>query len=177
LTQFIKLVLTGLLMTFLSTGLIGQKVEKKNPNLWTESWPPKNATRATWERVEAGTSSPRHKKVGRGPAENVSQAAAFYTGKFKGKTFVLRYVDTTATQNGYGSLLLSIDGKEQVFTVISPDWCLIWAGDADNDGKLDLVIESTGDGGGSSTDLFLSSKAKKGELLRFSRTLGSEDGC
>ena len=46
------------------------------------------------------------------------------------------------------------------------NWTLLWAGDADADGKLDLYLEVSSHYNASQRKLFLSSKAAKGRLLR-----------
>ncbi|HEU0184277.1 MAG TPA: hypothetical protein VFS27_03125 [Blastocatellia bacterium] len=46
-------------------------------------------------------------------------------------------------------------------------WWLLWAGDADGDGKLDLYYRSRSEEGGEHTSLYLSSPAKPGELLGY----------
>jgi hypothetical protein len=48
----------------------------------------------------------------------------------------------------------------------SATWRLLWAGDADGDGKLDLYVGFSSAGLGNSTELFLSSQAKPGEFVK-----------
>jgi hypothetical protein len=45
-------------------------------------------------------------------------------------------------------------------------WSLLWAGDADGDGKLDLYVEVSWHYNVSETRLFLSSQAKPGQLIK-----------
>ncbi len=47
-----------------------------------------------------------------------------------------------------------------------PYWYLMWAGDLDRDGKLDLYVSVTHHYNVSQKKLFLSSKAKKGDLVK-----------
>jgi hypothetical protein len=151
--------------------LFGQVTPKTNSQLQT--WPPSNAPKATWKRIESN--HPKHKKLGPDTFLYVGLDSSYYSGRFRGKQFILRYLRPGTS--GSGSLLLTIGEKEHTFTEVPPDWRLDWAGDADNDGKLDLIISTVGDGGGTSTDLFLSTLAKEGELLRHSATLEGEEGC
>lgn len=47
-----------------------------------------------------------------------------------------------------------------------PSWCLLWAGDLDRDGKLDLYVNVTQHYDISERRLFLSSRARRGRLVR-----------
>jgi hypothetical protein len=47
-----------------------------------------------------------------------------------------------------------------------PNWYLVWAGDLDRDGKLDLYVNVTQHYDISERKLFLSSQARRGQLLR-----------
>jgi hypothetical protein len=52
-------------------------------------------------------------------------------------------------------------------------WRLLWAGDADGDGKLDLYVDSSREDDNSArTALYLSSQAKPGQLVKEVATLG-----
>jgi hypothetical protein len=70
-------------------------------------------------------------------------------------------------------LVLSANGQRQQLVVLTrdgdvPDFKglrIIWAGDLDGDGKLDLIVDITNHYNASGTALFLSSKAKRGELV------------
>lgn len=53
---------------------------------------------------------------------------------------------------------------------------VIWAGDLDGDGKLDLLVDVSNQDNGSDTALFLSSKAKRGELVGLAAILQTV-GC
>jgi hypothetical protein len=53
-------------------------------------------------------------------------------------------------------------------------WRLLWAGDIDGDGKLDLYMDFTTDGVGGHRELFLSSQAKPGELAKSVATFASD---
>ena len=162
---------TKLILVLYTSCLFGQATPKTNSHLQT--WPPPNAPKATWERIDSNR--PKHKKIGQDNFLYVDRDNSYYSGRFRGKQFILRYLRPGTF--GSGTLLLSIGEKEYIFTGVPPDWRLDWAGDADNDGKLDLIISTVGDGGGTSTDLFLSTLAREGELLRHSATLESEEGC
>jgi hypothetical protein len=45
-------------------------------------------------------------------------------------------------------------------------WQLLWAGDLDGDGKLDLLFDLSTHSGAGARRLFLSSAARKGEAVR-----------
>lgn len=53
---------------------------------------------------------------------------------------------------------------------------LLWVGDLDNDGKLDLYIEPYNEKGGFGVDLFLSSLAEPGKLVKWAASFGTA-GC
>lgn len=67
-------------------------------------------------------------------------------------------------------LKLSCNSQEQVLLDIAQTNAsipsLIWAGDIDQDGRIDLLIEGLGHYNGTSHKLFLSSAAKTGELVQ-----------
>lgn len=74
---------------------------------------------------------------------------------------------------GKGSTLtLAANGKEQVLRFL-PDgcnecyWTLIWAGDLDADGKLDLLMDLTNHYNREDRVLFLSGEAGAGKLVKF----------
>ncbi|MFO0595520.1 MAG: integrin alpha [Myxococcaceae bacterium] len=77
-------------------------------------------------------------------------------------------------------LVLSLDGKRQVlFEAKDSDtdgWSLKWVGDLDGDGRPDLLLTADSHYAVETLRLFLSSKAKKGELVREVAKLTSE-GC
>jgi hypothetical protein len=64
---------------------------------------------------------------------------------------------------------------------VPPKTYLLWAGDLDGDGKLDLLVDLSGTGITSSVTLFLSTLAKGGDLVgeagRFNFTDPSASGC
>jgi hypothetical protein len=45
-------------------------------------------------------------------------------------------------------------------------WYLLWAGDADGDGKVDLYVSFSYEGGPTHTELFLSAQAEPGQLVK-----------
>ncbi len=74
---------------------------------------------------------------------------------------------------GKGSkLVIDRDGEEQVLRYLpfgcnDCSWTLGWVGDIDRDGKLDFYFDLTGHYNITSRRLFLSSRAAKGQLLKF----------
>lgn len=140
-----------------------------------KKWPSKSAPRATWERVKPN--GPRPEVPSNFKSPYVYRTSFNIRGKFKGQAFTLRYLNPAPGTFDSGALVLSVGGRDQIFTKIDPDWQLEWAGDADGDGKLDLIIGSTGEGGGSKSDLYLSTLSKDGGLLGYSATLAFEEGC
>jgi hypothetical protein len=75
---------------------------------------------------------------------------------------------------GKQTQILSI--AEDVDPVNSPrTWKLLWAGDVDGDGKLDLYVDLSTDGIGEEKKLFLSSQAKPGQLVKeVANTVGGD---
>jgi len=73
-------------------------------------------------------------------------------------------------------LLLRGEGKVQTIAVEyklddgGPVWTVQWAGDLDRDGRLDLIVSCDGYNF-SALELFLSSKAREGELVRAVATI------
>lgn len=69
---------------------------------------------------------------------------------------------------------------KQVPAAISPDrniiGSLIWAGDVDHDGKLDLSVNEFNEKGATLVDLYLSTKAVRGKLVGFAAGFGTA-GC
>lgn len=55
-------------------------------------------------------------------------------------------------------------------------WSLIWAGDLDRDGRLDLYM-NVSQGYGSEKRLLISSQASKGQLVKEIAQLVTMDGC
>ena len=53
---------------------------------------------------------------------------------------------------------------------------LLWAGDLDGDGKLDLYFDEFNEKGFTATELHLSSLAKSGELVKLAASFGMA-GC
>lgn len=92
----------------------------------------------------------------------------------RGHEYRLRVVNQKpeATQAiGAGSALLLNEGDVSQSLYSLPDfgdepaWRLLWAGDLDGDGKLDLYLDLSNHYNVSNRMLFLSSRAKPGELL------------
>lgn len=70
----------------------------------------------------------------------------------------------------HATLALTVDGSrmQRLFSVDGHDeahWRLLWAGDLDGDGKLDLYLDLNGHYNVSARRLFLSSAAKSGALV------------
>jgi uncharacterized protein YneR len=85
-----------------------------------------------------------------------------------------RTVETLSPDCVELKMALVFDKKTQVLSteqdvdpVNSPrTWKLLWAGDVDGDGNLDLYVNLSSDGVGDEMKLFLSSQAKPGQLVR-----------
>lgn len=100
--------------------------------------------------------------------ENVCQYKLFAKGKTENYGPSL-YAD------GYALILDGPYGKEchkkrkqQIINQGNDVLGLLWSGDLDNDGRLDLIFKfDTGEGGGSYNILFLSSFAKKNEIVGY----------
>ena len=92
----------------------------------------------------------------------------------KGKTFTLKVINENSTEEylSKGSkLVLSFDGIEQIVHPqgnqrIGESWTLYWAGDLDNDGKLDFLADLSDHYNSTDVILFLSSEAEKGKLVK-----------
>jgi hypothetical protein len=75
-------------------------------------------------------------------------------------------------QKAFDLKVLLTDGKitQTLYSikdnVESRPWHLVWAGDADGDGKLDLYLDLSWHYNGSESLLFLSSQAKSGQLVK-----------
>lgn len=78
----------------------------------------------------------------------------------KDKEFVSNYTITLES----GGVRQQLYYKEKVCIEYSPS--LMWCGDLDGDGKVDLIIDVATDGNSSDVTLFLSSKAKNGKLVK-----------
>lgn len=79
------------------------------------------------------------------------------------------------------ALVLETANEKQVIRTLSYEQTaifgdLLWAGDIDRDGKLDLYIDRFNEVGGSWTSLFLSSEADKGKLVKLAVEWGIQ-GC
>jgi hypothetical protein len=91
-----------------------------------------------------------------------------------GKSYKLKVVSNDPTPVSYvvanSRLILSSGAKSQVvFSVEQPDdagWSLLWAGDLDGDGKLDLYMDLHNKYNSSQRRLFLSSQASHGNLVK-----------
>lgn len=98
--------------------------------------------------------------------------------ELNGQTFLLRVsTGLTKRKDKVAVLVLEHDGKSQVidynYDLIGD---LLWAGDLDNDGKLDLYTNEFNEKGYFQSKLFLSSSATKGKLLKLVGTFGMA-GC
>lgn len=135
---------------------------------------------ASWRRVDVVSIPGRHKKREEQTSSLVDYDKAYFEGSFNGRKFKLECV-VSKKPGQYASLLFTVDGKRQVLGTTSQTWGLVWAGDRDGDGKLDLIIQSVGDGGRTSSGIYLSSLAKTGELVAYSETDDGDDeeeeGC
>ncbi|HZH91088.1 MAG TPA: hypothetical protein VEX70_10790 [Pyrinomonadaceae bacterium] len=91
-----------------------------------------------------------------------------------GKNYNLKVVSNDPTPVNHvvanSKLILSSGAKSQViFSVEVPDdgaWSLLWAGDLDGDGKLDLYMDLHNKYNSSERRLFLSSPASRGNLVK-----------
>lgn len=95
-----------------------------------------------------------------------------------GQAFILRVsAGLTKSKDKVAVLVLEHNGTSQIvdynYDVIGD---LLWAGDLDNDGKLDLYINEFNEKGYFQSKLFLSSSATKGKLLKLVGTFGMA-GC
>jgi uncharacterized protein YneR len=67
----------------------------------------------------------------------------------------------------FGKQTQVLSTEQDVDPVNSPrTWKLLWAGDVDGDGKLDLYVNLSSDGVGDEMKLFLSSQAKPGQVVK-----------
>lgn len=93
--------------------------------------------------------------------------------KLNGKTFTLRVVNENSSEEylSEGSkLVLSSGDTEQIVHPegnqrIGESWTLYWAGDLDNDGKLDFLADLSDHYNSTDVILFLSSEAETGNLV------------
>lgn len=83
------------------------------------------------------------------------------TGKVKEKDYRTNYKITLQT----GGVKQTIVSHSQIGADTAPS--LLWAGDLDGDGKLDLIMDTTNDYNARILTLFLSSKAKAGSLVKW----------
>jgi len=75
----------------------------------------------------------------------------------------------------FGKQTQTLYSAEAVDPENSPQtWRLLWAGDADGDGKMDLYASFSSDAVGAHTELFLSSQAKPGQLVKSVATFVSD---
>lgn len=91
-----------------------------------------------------------------------------------GKKYHLKVVSADPTPANIlmpnSKLVFSSEGMSQIiFSVEEPDdgsWSLLWAGDLDGDGKLDLYMDLHNKYNSSQRRLFLSSHASRGNLVK-----------
>ncbi len=91
-----------------------------------------------------------------------------------GKNYQLKVVSTDPTPANIlmpnSKLIFSSAGKSQIiFSAEEPDdgsWSLLWAGDLDGDGMLDLYMDLHNKYNSSQRRLFLSSQASRGSLVK-----------
>jgi hypothetical protein len=106
-----------------------------------------------------------------GQADATQQGAIFEEHPFS--TLELRVGDMRQQLPGFGWQVM-----DETATLRPQDF-LRWAGDLDGDGKLDLILDQSG--GGGRIALYLSSLAKKGELVGLAGTFEyfdpSASGC
>jgi hypothetical protein len=75
----------------------------------------------------------------------------------------------------FGNQIQVLYHQEDVDPENSPrTWRLLWVGDADSDGKPDLYVNFSSDGGAAHTELFLSSQAKPGQLVKGVATFNTD---
>lgn len=94
--------------------------------------------------------------------------------KLNGKTFMLKVVNENSSEEylSEGSKLVLISGNtEQIVHPegnqrIGESWTLYWAGDLDNDGKLDFLADLSDHYNSTDVILFISSEAEKGKLVK-----------
>jgi hypothetical protein len=104
--------------------------------------------------------------------------------ELNGKNYYLRVATGTDEDGQRVGLLVLGDGKTEQVIDYSPYWddielhlgTLVWAGDMDNDGKLDLYIDRSYTEEKSGTGLFLSSHATSGKLVKMA-ALFAHAGC
>jgi hypothetical protein len=152
-------------------GIPAQSVQSKSSTKTSQP-----SIEAKWIRVDVVQIPGRHKKRTEQTPSYVDYANAYFEGSLKDHKFKLECV--VPKQEGQAAyILLTVDGKQQIVCTTSQTWGLVWAGDRDGDGKLDLVLRSVGDGGADSSSLYLSTLAKPGELLAYSESFDVEEGC
>ncbi|MFT3744701.1 MAG: hypothetical protein QM785_10485 [Pyrinomonadaceae bacterium] len=101
-----------------------------------------------------------------------------------GTTYVIRVSRGVTKARENVAVLVISDGKVEQVIDYSPIWPgskpnlghLIWAGDLDLDGKLDLYVDRSLGEEKSGTGLFLSSHAKSGTLIKLAALFG-HTGC
>ncbi len=90
-----------------------------------------------------------------------TESKLIITGKVKEKEYRTNYVITLQT----GQIKQTLLHHNQIGAYSAPS--LLWAGDLDGDGKLDLIMDTTNDYNARIVTLYLSSKAKAGTLVKW----------
>lgn len=118
-----------------------------------------------WPRGRVATVSMERRRLGN---------AADLNFALGGKSYRLRVVSDDPTPSELlkrnSRLLLTFEGTSQVLSTVQEPleggWSLLWAGDLDGDGRLDLYMDLSRQDNVSRRTLFLSTRARKGRLVR-----------
>jgi hypothetical protein len=153
--------------------LLGQG--KSSPAPSVASITSKASLLATWNRIDVEETPGRAKKLDH-HLSSIDGSTAHILGSFKGEPFSLRWVESKEPGRS-PQLLLTIGETNQFITEVNESWGLVWAGDLDGDGKLDLIIHKEDNNGNSSKGIYLSSRAKSGSLVGYDSSLDISEGC